>query len=94
MTTPDPVVEFLAAYPQSVADLAARLRAAIRGAIPDAAETVDASGGVVGYGMGPGYAGLVCTIFPSKGGVKLGVVGGATVPDPHGLLEGAGKTHR
>ncbi len=42
----------------------------------------------------PGYAGLVCTIIPSKTGVKLGVVRGATLPDPHGLLEGNGRKHR
>ena len=30
----------------------------------------------------------------SKSGVKLGLVGGATLPDPHGLLEGSGKVHR
>jgi hypothetical protein len=49
---------------------------------------------VIGYGFGPGYSGLVCTIIPSKKGVKLGVVYGARLPDPHGLLEGSGKQHR
>jgi hypothetical protein len=30
-------------------------------------------------------------IILSKSGVKLGIVNGATLPDPKGLLEGAGK---
>jgi len=30
----------------------------------------------------------------SKTGVKLGLGGGASLPDPHGLLEGSGKVHR
>jgi hypothetical protein len=30
----------------------------------------------------------------SKKGIKLGLVGGATLPDPRGLLEGSGKVHR
>jgi type II secretory pathway pseudopilin PulG len=44
--------------------------------------------------VGSGYSGLVCTIIPSKTGVKLGIVGSARFPDPKGLLEGAGKLHR
>jgi hypothetical protein len=94
MSAADPVGEFLAEYPSAVTALAVRLRAKIRAALPDAAETLDRAGRVVGYSVGPGYAGLVCTIIPSKNGVKLGVVDGATLRDPHGLLEGAGKKHR
>jgi hypothetical protein len=37
---------------------------------------------------------MVCTIIPSKGGVKLGLAYSVNFPDPAGLLEGAGKVHR
>lgn len=85
---------FLGEYPAAVSDLARRLRAIVRAAIPGAREELDRPGRVIGYGFGPGYSGLVCTIIPSKKGVKLGVVHGARLPDPHRLLEGSGKQHR
>lgn len=37
---------------------------------------------------------MVCTLIISPSGVKLGIVGGVELPDPHSLLEGSGKTHR
>jgi hypothetical protein len=49
---------------------------------------------VIGYGHGSGYADMICTIILSKTGVKLGIVGGADLPDPRGLLDGSGKRHR
>ena len=62
--------------------------------MPAAREELDRPARVIGYGFGPGHSGLVCTIIPSKKGVKLGVVHGARLPDPQGLLEGSGKQHR
>lgn len=88
------VLEFLSEYPAAVCDVARGLRAIVRAAIPGAREELDRPGRVIGYGFGPGYSGLVCTIIPSKKGVKLGVVHGARLPDPQGLLEGSGKQHR
>lgn len=88
------VAGFLGAYPAAASDLARKLRAIVRAAIPGAREELDRPGRVIGYGFGPGYRGLLCTIIPSKEGVKLGVVNGARLPDPHGLLEGSGKQHR
>ena len=41
-----------------------------------------------------GYKGLVCTLFLSKSAVKIGLVDGSDLPDPHKLLEGAGKVHK
>jgi hypothetical protein len=55
---------------------------------------VDARTAVIGYGYGTGYKHMVCTLILSKGGVKLGLVGGASLPDPRKLLEGSGKVHR
>ena len=90
----DAAQEFLASYPAAVADIALSLRSIISTAIPEAEETVDRSGRVIGYTVGAGYAGLVCTIIPSKNGVKLGLVSGADLADPHHMMEGSGKRHR
>jgi hypothetical protein len=90
----DSIAQFFTRYPPNVSELAASLRDAIRSAVPDAFETLDEPGRVVGYAVGSGYSGLVCTIIPSKTGVKLGIVRGAELPDPQGLLEGTGKRHR
>ena len=90
----DAAEEFLATYPPAVGDIARSLRSIIARAIPEAGETVDQSGRVIGYTVGAGYTGLVCTIIPSKSGVKLGLVGGANLSDPHHLMQGSGKRHR
>jgi hypothetical protein len=44
--------------------------------------------------LGSGYKGLVFVISPFKTHVNLGIVHGATLADPAGLLEGTGKVHR
>lgn len=58
----DEAEEFLASYPAAVSELALSLRSIIAKTIPDAKETVDRSGRVIGYVVGAGYAGLACTI--------------------------------
>lgn len=88
------VIDFLGEYPATVSDLALGLRAIVRAALRGTREELDRPGRVIGYGFGPGYSGLVCTIIPSKKGVKLGVVNGARLPDPGRLLQGPGKQHR
>ncbi|MBV9009128.1 MAG: hypothetical protein JO354_08180 [Verrucomicrobia bacterium] len=88
------ITEFLQKYPESVENLAVRLQTFVRDTLPDAREALDRSSSVIGYSYGSGYAGLVCTIIMSQGGVKLGIVGSANLPDPTHLLEGAGKRHR
>ena len=81
-------------YSAEVQQAALAARGRIRAAAPGFDETVDAKSRVIGYGFGPGYASLVCTIILSKTGVKLGLVGGATLDDPEHLLTGSGKVHR
>lgn len=61
---------------------------------PKIEETVDVPAKIIGYGYGPGYKGTVFTLIMSKGSVKIGVVRGAELADPRGLLTGAGKVHR
>jgi len=84
----------LRSYPESVQILTRDALKKIREWLPNAAEGVDASARMVAYSYGSGYKGMVCTLILSKSGVKLGLVGGAALADPYGLLTGAGKVHR
>src|SRR6185369_7579026 len=86
--------DLLSQYPANVQEVAHGLRELIKKAAPAVNEMVDAPARVIGYGHGDGYRGMICTIILSKMEVKLGIVGGASMPDPNGLLEGAGKKHR
>ena len=86
--------KLLARYPSEVQALAVDARRLITRLLPGAEEGADASAGLLAYGFGPGYKGMVCTLILSKKGVKLGLVRGSELNDPHGLLEGSGKVHR
>ena len=84
----------LRSYPEEVQILARLARKTLREWLPNAGESVDASARMLAYRYGPGYRGMVCTLLLSKSGIKLGLVGGAALADPRGLLAGAGKVHR
>jgi hypothetical protein len=84
----------LTKYPADVRALARSARAFVLKLLPGAEETVDDSPLQAGYGYGAGYQNLICTLLVSKSGVKLGLVGGAKLPDQDRLLEGRGKVHR
>jgi hypothetical protein len=84
----------LRSFPEDVQILVREARKTLREWLPNAGEGVDASARMVAYRYGPGYKGMVCTLILSKSGVKLGIVGGAALVDPHGLLAGSGKIHR
>src|ERR1700733_2314841 len=86
--------EAIVAYPDGVRALAKRTRTALRKLLPDCIETVDNAGPFISFGYTTGYKGMVGTIIVSKSGVKLGLAGGASLPDPDELLEGRGKVHR
>lgn len=59
---------------------------------PEAVLTADDEN--IGYGTSTGYKGLKFTVAPFTGYVRLGIAGGASLPDPSGLMQGAGKVHR
>jgi hypothetical protein len=88
------VIHLLAGYSADVQTLARRTRSFILELLPRADERADPAARVIGYGRGNGYKGLVCTMILSAKGVKLGIVNGASLPDPTGLLEGSGKVHK
>ena len=97
MAKPKPSRTFedaIAPYSDGVRTLAKQTRAALRKLLPDCIETVDNSGPYISFGYTTGYKGMVATIIISKAGVKLGLAGGASLPDPEELLEGSGKVHR
>ena len=81
-------------YPEGVQAIARETRRVILATLPKAVEQVDSKANVAGYGFGAGYKDMICTIIMSKTGVKLGLVGGASLPDPKKLLAGTGKVHR
>jgi hypothetical protein len=88
------VESFLAAYPDGVREVALAASDFLLKALPGAEVTLDESAKILGYGYGPGYKGLVCTLILSQKGVKLGIARGAELPDPEQLLQGSGKVHR
>jgi hypothetical protein len=84
----------LQTYPVNVQTLAQHARRVLGEWLPGAKETEDSSARMFAYAYGPGYPGMICTLLVSKSGVKLGIVGGASLPDPCNLLRGSGKVHR
>ncbi len=88
------IEKFLASFPPQVKGLALAARNFVAAALPGAEETLDETAKVIGYGYGPGYKGVVCTLLLSKTGVKLGIAYGASLPDPRQLMRGKGKVHR
>jgi hypothetical protein len=89
-----PVDELLARSAPPVAAIAAAGRARLRALLPDIKEEADPAANVIGFGYGPGYRHLICTLILSRNGVKLGFYRGARLPDPAGMLKGGGKVHR
>ncbi|MBZ5675725.1 MAG: DUF1801 domain-containing protein [Acidobacteriia bacterium] len=84
----------LRTYPEDVQTLLRQARKTLGEWLPGAVESVDESARMLAYRYGPGYKGMVCTLLLSKSGIKLGLVGGAALADPRGLLAGSGKVHR
>ena len=97
--TPTPSVDdtlsgLLGSYSDKVQATVYEAREILLSVLPGAAEVVDSRARVIGYGYGTGYRDMIFTLILSKAGVKLGVVEGATLPDPRHLMEGEGKRHR
>jgi hypothetical protein len=79
-------------FDNEVRDLTHQSRELVLDVLPPTVESCE--GGDLGFGIGPGYKGLVFVVTPMRDAVKVGVVGGASLPDPHKLMQGSGKLHR
>ncbi len=49
---------------------------------------------MIAYCYGEKYSDMICTVIPSKKGLKLGFYKGNELPDPNQLLQGNGKISR
>jgi hypothetical protein len=94
MVTSKEFDRLLLAYPPDIQNLAGATHDLIAATLPKIEVTVDKSANVVGFGFGPGYTGMICTIILSRKAVKIGIVRGAELEDPNALLQGSGKVHR
>ena len=86
--------EILCRYEEKIATLGLTLREFLFSELKDINEEADATSNIIGYNYGKGYKNLICVIFPSKKGIKLGFYKGSELPDPENLLTGTGKVHR
>ena len=91
MTTAE---DILSKYDEAVWKLGSQLREFLLKDLNQIIEYPDGPANIIGYGFGPGYKQLICTIIPSKKGIKLGFYKGSELPDPKMLLTGSGKVHR
>lgn len=81
-------------YEDPIVALGLATREYLLTSIKNVVEQPDHSANIIGYGLGKGYKGLVCTLIPSKKGIKIGFYKGVELPDPGKLLSGSGKLHR
>ena len=86
--------EFLSGYSEEVFTNALQLREVLFKNLPGIIEQLDIPAKMIAYCYGQKYAEMICTIIPSKKGLKLGFYKGADLPDPDNLLEGTGKISR
>jgi hypothetical protein len=88
------VQAFLAAYDPAVQAITLEIRALVLEAVPTAIEQIDPPARIIAYGFDRTYKGMICVILPLKGAVNWGFPRGVDLPDPTGLLDGAGKRAR
>ena len=87
--------EAIAASRPEAQDLARALRRLVAAVYPDVTEVPWPNQQVIGYGIGPKkMTEHFCYIGAHGGHINLGFNYGADLPDPEGLLEGAGKKFR
>lgn len=90
MVEPIPPELFLAGYPPGIQDIAERLRAVVRRAVPDAIERVRPGWRLIGYEVPVGRrTRYFAFVAPEAEHAHLGFEYGAWMSDPDGLLRGA-----
>lgn len=94
MVQDEKVEAFLSSYNEEVYNNAQKLREILFANLPDIIEQVDLPARMIAYCYGQKYIEMICTIIPSKKGIKLGLYRGVDLPDPENLLKGTGKISR
>jgi len=95
MTHQTAIDTFLANYPEAVHTRVLQLREVLLEELPAITEQLDLPAKMIAYCYGQKYVEMICTVFPSQKGVKLGFYyKDMELPDPEGLLEGNGKISR
>jgi hypothetical protein len=94
MTSNIDVDKFLSEYSDEVFDNAQKIRKIILKNLPKVQEQIDIPARMIAYTYGQKYNEMVCTLIPSKKGLKLGFYKGIDLPDPENILEGNGKISR
>jgi hypothetical protein len=93
---PDPqLIGFLKAYDRPIADLALALREIVLEEVPHASESIYQVYTVaIWFGFSQKMKDMFCYIATNARHINLGFPRGSTLPDPHRVLEGDGKTMR
>ena len=86
--------DFLGQYDELVCTNAHKLRVFLAAELPGITEQAGIPARMVAYCYGQRYIDMICTIIPSKKGIKLGFAYGVELPDPDGLLQGEAKLSR
>lgn len=89
----DPLSAF-SAYSTETLGILKGVRDKIMTLMPGVIEELDTKANMLAYLLQPGYKGTVFTLMPVKTHITVGFYNGANLPDPHGLLTGAGKVHK
>ena len=94
MSSESEVNTFLSQYDDQVYDNAIKLREIVLANLPEIIELIDLPARMIAYCYGQKYIEMICTIIPSKKGLKLAFYRGVDLPDPDHLLEGTAKNSR
>ena len=94
MSSDSKVNSFFSQYGEEVYGNAIKLREILLANLPQIIEQIDLPARMVSYCYGQKYIEMICTIIPSKKGLKLAFYKGVDLPDPDKLLEGTAKYSR
>lgn len=94
MSDTNSINKFFLNYDNHIYECAIFLRNMIIEQLPDIQEQLDIPARMLAFVYGNRYIDMICTIIPSKKGIKLGFYRGMDLPDPDNLLQGNGKLSR
>jgi hypothetical protein len=81
-------------YPPQIQSLVQQMREWVKTVLPDAAEVLATGYKMIMYKVEPKAKEWVVYIGPYPNHANLGFIAGTSLPDPHKLLKGTGKTLR